>query len=84
MRRRSPAESAPPPAQVNTVQPVSGIVDPNLTAQLRVFIQQKGRLPDSFAEFAGARLDSVPRLSKGLAFAIDPTTQEVKIVAAAK
>ena len=42
-------------------QAIAGVVDPNLTVQLRLFVQQKGRLPDSFAEFAGARLDSVPR-----------------------
>jgi hypothetical protein len=44
-----------------------------------MFIQEKGRLPESFAEFAGARLDSVPRLAPGLTFVIDPATQEVKI-----
>jgi hypothetical protein len=38
-------------------------------------------MPETFSEFAGARLDSVPRLAKGLGYAIDPTTQEVKIVA---
>jgi hypothetical protein len=44
-----------------------------------MFIQEKGRLPETFAEFAGARLDSVPRLDPGLTFVIDPATQEVKI-----
>jgi hypothetical protein len=63
-----------------TDQPIQGVVDPFLTSQLRIFIQEKGRLPNTFAEFAGARLDSVPRLAKGLSFAIDRTTQEVKIV----
>jgi hypothetical protein len=61
-------------------QAIAGVVDPNLTVQLRLFVQQKGRLPDSFAEFAGARLDSVPRLQPGLVFAIDAATHEVKIV----
>ena len=69
-----------PRAQTGSIQPIQGIVDPFLTTQLRVFIQQNGRLPESFGEFAGARLDSVPRLSRGLAFAIDPATHEVKIV----
>ena len=80
----APAPAAPPPppaaAPDSSVQPVSGVVDPALTAQLHVFIQEKGRLPTSFAELAAARLDSVPRLQKGLSFAIDPTTQQVKIV----
>ena len=71
---------APVPVPAGSVHSINGIVDPFLTTQLRVFIQQNGRLPESFAEFAGARLDSVPRLSRGLAFAIDPATQEVKIV----
>jgi hypothetical protein len=57
-----------------------GVVVPFLTTQLRIFIQEKGRLPQSFAELAGARLDSVPRLDPGLTFIIDPATQEVKIV----
>jgi hypothetical protein len=55
------------------------VVVPFLTSQLRIFIQEKGRLPETFAEFAGARLDSVPRLDPGLTFVIDPATQEVKI-----
>ena len=78
-----PTAPEPPPAPeapVAPVAPVNGIVDPALTAQLRIFIDQQGRLPTSFAELAGARLDSVPRLQKGLAFAIDLATREVKIV----
>jgi hypothetical protein len=73
----APIERGAPAADVQTVE---GIVDPFLTSQLRIFIRDKGRLPESFAELAGARLDSVPRLAKGLRFAIDPSTQEVKIV----
>jgi hypothetical protein len=82
----APAEAPPPPpapaapAQANTVQSVNGVVVPFLTAQLRAFIQEKGRLPETFGEFAGSRLDSVPRLQQGLTFVIDPATQEVKIV----
>src|ERR1044071_1382974 len=77
---QSPAQpAAASPAPNNTVQPVNGIVDPRLTTQLRIFIRERGRLRESFAEFAGARLDSVPRLSPELRFVIDPATQEVKI-----
>jgi len=76
-----PAPAAPAtPAQNDAAQTVNGVVVPALTQQLRLFVQEKGRMPESFAEFAGARLDSVPRLQPGLTFAIDPTTQEVKIV----
>jgi len=79
----APKGSAPAAAngdQANPAQPLEGVVDTFLTSQLKIFVQEKGRLPETFAEFAGARLDSVPRLAKGLRFAIDPATQEVKIV----
>jgi len=51
-----------------------------MTEQLQIFIQQKGRLPADFAEFARVRLDSVPRTPPGTKYAIDPVTREVKIV----
>jgi hypothetical protein len=51
-----------------------------MTAQLKRFIEEKGRLPKDFAEFAAARMDSVPRPPAGLKYAIDGTTQEVKLV----
>jgi hypothetical protein len=79
-QRQAVAQSQPEPKPAANLQPVNGVAVPALTAQLRIFIQEKGRLPETFAELAGARLDSVPRLERGLAFAIDPTTQEVKIV----
>lgn len=77
-----PAAANPRPAAATTATgaALNGVVDPNLTAQLKIFVQQRGRLPESFAEFAGARLDSVPRLGPGLMFAIDTATHEVKIV----
>jgi hypothetical protein len=78
------AENRTPPSPAaapnNSPEPIKGPVHAFLTAQLRAFVQQNGRLPESFAEFAGARLDSVPRLPAGLKFAIDPATQEVKVV----
>jgi hypothetical protein len=51
-----------------------------MTGQLKRFIEEKGRLPKDFAEFAAARMDSVPRPPEGLKYAIDATTQEVKLV----
>ena len=67
------AENAPP-------QPLEGQVDPFMTGQLRIFIQQNGRMPNDFGELAKARLDSVPRTPLGMKWAIDPATQEVKMV----
>ena len=51
-----------------------------MTGQLRIFIQQNGRMPNDFGELAKARLDSVPRTPLGMKWAIDPATQEVKMV----
>src|SRR5947207_13278860 len=44
---------------------VTGTVDPNLTAQLRSFVQKYGRLPQSFTEFANRGLDTMPRPPEG-------------------
>jgi hypothetical protein len=86
-----PAQPLPPPPvptrevasrAVNTVrQKVVGEVDAQLTSELRNFIQQKKRMPQSFAEFATMRLDSVPRPPEGKKWVIDAETQEVKAVA---
>jgi len=62
-------------------QAVVGEVDPFLTGQLRIFIQQKNRMPASFSEFARARLDSVPRPPPGKKWVIDTDSIEVKAVA---
>ena len=51
-----------------------------MTAQLRKFIAENGRLPNTFSEFAQSKMDTVPRAPAGLKFAIDETTQEVKLV----
>jgi hypothetical protein len=78
----------PPPAVVaaradNYVrQNVEGQVDGFLTEQLRTFIQQKQRFPESFVEFAAARLDSVPRPPEGKRWVIDAATVQVKSVKA--
>ena len=61
-------------------QPLDGPADPGMTEQLRIFIQERGRLPTDFGEFSRARLDSVPRVPQGMRWVIDPTTQEVKLV----
>jgi hypothetical protein len=38
---------------------VAGEVNPFMSGQLRIFVQQKGRMPVSFTEFANMRLDSI-------------------------
>jgi hypothetical protein len=59
---------------------LEGQVDPFLTQQLRLFIEQKGRLPADFAELARTSLDSRPRAPAGMKWVIDGATREVKLV----
>jgi hypothetical protein len=59
---------------------VTGKVDPNLTAQLRSFVQKYGRLPQTFTEFANRGLDSMPRPPEGCKWVIDAPNQQVKAV----
>jgi len=61
---------------------VVGEADPFLTGQLQLFVQQNGRLPQTFAEFSGARLDNVPRPPPGTKWVIDRAAMQVKAVAA--
>jgi len=61
---------------------VTGQVNAFLTGQLRIFIREKGRMPESFAELARVRLDSVPRPPEGKKWVIDTATKEVKAAAA--
>ena len=80
---RAPAAATPTnetPAMAGTTasKPLDGQVNPFFTQQLRVFVQQKGRLPADFRELARTSLDSVPRAPAGMKWAIDPTTREVK------
>jgi hypothetical protein len=79
--------SEPPPnyvtaaAQNAPAENVTGEVNPFLTQQLQIFIQQKQRLPEDFAELARTRLDSVPRPPEGTKWVIDKATRQVKAVA---
>ncbi len=78
----------PPPPHVAAVaenvprENAVGEVNAFLTEQLRIFVREKRRLPNSFAEFASTRLDSVPGAPAGKKWVIDATTQQVKAVAA--
>lgn len=87
--KAAPGQPAPPPpnyvaatAQNAPAQNVAGVVNPFLTEQLRVFIREKGRTPETFTELARARLDSVPRPPEGAKWVIDATSKEVKAVPA--
>ncbi|MEO8427880.1 MAG: hypothetical protein ABI651_12290 [Verrucomicrobiota bacterium] len=69
------------PAQASSVdEALVGAVHTFMTAQLKKFIGEQGRMPKDFSEFAGSRMDSVPRAPAGMKFVIDETTQEVKVV----
>lgn len=83
-RTSAPGQQAQPPAAAANEAPEAlvGTVHDFMTSQLRIFVQEKGRLPNDFAEFANARMDSVPRAPQGMKYAIDTTTQEVKLVKA--
>ena len=82
-RRATPATPVPQaaPAQASSVdEALVGAVHTFMTAQLRKFIEEKGRIPKDFSEFASSQMDSVPRPPAGMKFVIDETTQEVKVV----
>ena len=65
----------------NAVRDIAeGEVNPSLTDQLRIFVQQQGRLPRTFTEFANARLDSIPRPPAGKMWAIDSGSSQIKAV----
>lgn len=68
----------PNQAKENVDQNV-GIVDPIMTKQLRIFLREAGRMPESFSELANARMDSVPRPPEGMKWIIDSATVEVKL-----
>jgi hypothetical protein len=59
---------------------LAGEVNPFMSGQLRIFVQQKGRRPVSFTEFVNTRLDSIPRPPEGKKWAIDAATVQVKAV----
>lgn len=61
-------------------QSMQGAIHPFMTQQLQMFIQKEGRIPTSFAEFASARMDSVPFPPDGMKYVIDPVARQVKVV----
>ena len=82
---RPPASSAAPVVApkarpVAGAKPLEGRVDPMMTAQLKTFVAQKGRLPQSILELAGATSDGFPLAPAGYLYAIDPVSTEVKLI----
>jgi hypothetical protein len=51
-----------------------------MTALLQKFVREKGRMPQSILELAGATSDGFPLAPAGYLYAIDPATSEVKLV----
>lgn len=74
------AAPKPRPQLVAGVKPLEGRVDAHMTALLTRFVAQKGRLPDSILELAGATSDGFPLAPAGHIYAIDPATAQVKLV----
>ena len=62
------------------LKPLEGKVDPGMTALLQKFVREKGRMPQSILELAGATSDGFPLAPAGYLYAIDPATSEVKLV----
>jgi hypothetical protein len=74
------AKPAPQPRLPSGVKPLEGRVDAYMTSLLKRFVAQKGRMPQSVLELAGATSDSFPLAPAGFIYAIDAATTEVKLV----
>jgi hypothetical protein len=79
-----PSASVLARSENNLRENAAGEVNAFMTRQLRLFVQQTGRLPQTFAEFASRRLDGVPPPPEGTKWVIDGATQEVKAVGLSK
>lgn len=82
-----PTSGAPPAVapkaktqSVARVKPLEGQVDAHMTSLLKKFVSEKGRMPQSILELAGATADGFPQAPAGYLYAIDPTTTQVKLV----
>src|SRR5438105_4750011 len=76
----TPAGARPPSTPESEAAAFEGAIHPFMTSQLRLFIQEKGRLPESFSEFSNAKMDSVPRPPPGMEYIIDANAQVVKVI----
>jgi hypothetical protein len=59
---------------------LEGAVHPELTAKLHMFVDTYKRMPESFYEFSGRMMDSVPPVPPGMKYEIDPADKSVKVV----
>ena len=78
----APAEApAVPKARVTMEDQLQGAIHPEMTMRLQMFVQIKGRLPESFSELQNmAGFDSTPGLPPAFKYEIDPKDKTVKIV----
>ena len=78
------AEVAPPVRAKRQASPedqLQGTVHPEMTMRLLMFLQMKGRLPESFYELQNmGGFDSTPGLPPAFKYEIDPKDKTVKIV----
>jgi hypothetical protein len=67
--------------QVSPEDQLQGTVHPEMTMRLQMFLQMKGRLPESFYELQNmGGFDSTPGLPPAFKYEIDPKDKTVKIV----
>jgi|SRR5437667_3360996 len=80
----NPSPAQPRPNVAQPVQPIqeriNGAIHAQLTVQLRMYIEKKGRMPQDFSEFANSAMDSVPLAPEGMKFVLDPVDRTVKVV----
>ena len=71
-----PAASPAAPIQERLV----GAVHPQMTEKLLEFERTYKRMPETFYEFSGRMMDSVPAAPPGMRYDIDPVDKAVKLV----
>ena len=77
------AQVVPPPAtkDAGTLQQrLEGAVHPGMTEKLLEFEKTYNRMPETFYEFSGRMMDSVPAAPPGMRYDIDPVDKAVKLV----
>ena len=77
------AQVVPPPTTQNAEtlqQRLEGAVHPQMTERLLEFEQTYKRMPETFYEFSGRMMDSVPAAPPGMRYDIDPVDKAVKLV----
>ena len=72
----------PPTVQsaTNLQERLEGAVHPGMTEKLLEFEKAFNRMPETFYEFSGRMMDSVPAAPPGMRYDIDPVDKAVKLV----